>query len=598
MNLELNDQMNSMGKRVENEKSFELHSIIISPEETHHLLRGEPLYENRFIKVMSFHSPGIAAVKDESGAYHINLDGRPVYNKNFIQTFGFYENTAAVEDKTGWYHIDFEGKPLYDERYSWIGNFQEGRCVVRDKQANYFHIKRDGNRAYQQNYKYAGDFKYGMAVVYLDSGFARHIDRNSRFTHDKKYNELDVFHKGFAVARDSDGYFHIDKQGKPLYDTRYDWVEPFYNGFALAGKSTGELIIIDESGHSVIEVRDDNSQYVKELSRKNIMGMLVGYWKTQIMHSIVELGILERIKEGNNNFSRLKSSLDLPEQSLKMIIDILKVWNMIEDTDGRYCLTYVGELLTEGHPESLKYAALMWGEEHYFVMQRLTDALRAYEPQFKKVFGSDFFNYCSKNKEKGRIYNEAMREYSHDYSSLIELFSFPKTNIIMDVGGSTGHLLAKILEKNRQIEKGILFEIPFVIEEAKIILKDSIIKEKLEFVSGNFFEDIPVRADTIILSRILHDWDDKTSNRILKNVHKSLTDDGQLLIFETVVPDDSKKDLGKTLNFNLLVVVGGKERTREEFESILRNSGFIISEIMKGHSIISLIVCEKMAEGE
>ena len=92
-----------------------------------------------------------------------------------------------------------------------------------------------------------------------------------------------------------------------------------------------------------------------------------------------------------------------------------------------------------------------------------TNALNCFSEKSKTIFlggdhsisyslGRAFFDYCSKNKEKGRIYNEVMREYSHDYSSYIELFSFPKINIIMDVGGGTGQLLTKILEKNGQIE--------------------------------------------------------------------------------------------------------------------------------------------------
>ena len=95
------------------------------------------------------------------------------------------------------------------------------------------------------------------------------------------------------------------------------------------------------------------------------------------------------------------------------------------------------------------------------------------------------------------------------------------------------------------------------------------------------------------MSRIIHDWDDKNTIKILRNVYNSLEDDGHLLIFETIVPTALKKDIGITLNFNLLVCVGGKERSFKEFNNILDKVGFRIKEVKKEGSMISLIIVGK-----
>lgn len=131
-----------------------------------------------------------------------------------------------------------------------------------------------------------------------------------------------------------------------------------------------------------------------------------------------------------------------------------------------------------------------------------------------------------------------------------------------------GELLSKILKRNKNIKKGILFDLPNVIETAKSILIDNNEKNKIEFISGDFFRGIPTKADTIILSRVLHDWDDGKATTILKHVNASLEENGKLLIFETIVPENCKVDMGTTLNFDLLVCVGGKERTLQEFNNI------------------------------
>ena len=68
----------------------------VAPEGTHHLLEGQPLYAARFREVLKFHAPGLAPLRDDAAAWHIELDGRPDYPVRYIRTFGFYDLRAAV----------------------------------------------------------------------------------------------------------------------------------------------------------------------------------------------------------------------------------------------------------------------------------------------------------------------------------------------------------------------------------------------------------------------------------------------------------------------------------------------------------------------
>ncbi|KKK52883.1 hypothetical protein LCGC14_3100420, partial [marine sediment metagenome] len=344
---------------------------------------------------------------------------------------------------------------------------------------------------YDKKYKYTGDFKYGIAVVYDNNGYAQHIDKSGHLLHQKRFNELGVFHKGFATAKDNYGAFHINKNGEELYKERYMWVEPFYNGYAFVCKKYGEKLIITELGQIFHEIIDQNSPKIQNQLRKHLMGELVGYWKTQIIHSIVELEISDMIKSGKNTFNKLLKASQLPTPSLKMIIQVLKIWDFIEEENGVYCLNFLGNLLTEDHSKSLKYAALMWGKEHYQNMANLTEALKEYKPKFQKTFGHPIFEYFNRHKEKGRIFNEAMKGYSLDYENIIKFYDFSDTRVIMDVAGGSGSLLEKILSQNSHIEKGVLFELSSTIESAKKTHLKKEVREKIEFISGNFFEELP-----------------------------------------------------------------------------------------------------------
>ncbi len=571
-----------------------LEKIELSRDETHHIYNSNPLYENIFTSVMSFHSPGIAAVRDKTGAYHIDLEGKPIYQRRFIKTFGFYGGIAAVVDESGWFHIDTKGKPQYKERYEWVGNFQEELSVVRDKEGKYFHIKTNGNSAYIEKYNYIGDFKYGIAVAYDNDGQAKHIDKDGNQIHTKKFKELGVFHKGFAIAKDNYGAFHLNKSGEPLYAQRYNWVEPFYNGFAFVCDFFDQKFIINEDGKTVQTVVDENSNLIKNSLRKNLMSRLVGHWNTQIIYSIVKLEVLEAIKKGYNTFKTLKKYLRIPDTSLNMVMKLLKLWNFITEFSGLFKINYLGDLLTEDNPGSLKYATLMWGDEHYIAMSRLFEALKSYESQFKNIYNLDVFQYYEKNKEKGVIFHKAMKEYSVDYDDLLNLYDFKDSKTIMDVGGGSGHLLEKILINNYDIKEAFLFDLPRVIEKAQTSIKNAKIKSKIKFISGDFLNEIPIKVDTIVMSRVLHDWDNSKVLEILKNISLSLKENGKLLLFETIVPENLNYDVGVTLNFNLLVCTGGKERTQREFESLLNKVNLEISQIKHGKSSISLIIARKV----
>ncbi len=572
---------------------IDLNKIELSFDETYHLYDGNLLYQNRFENVMNFHSPGIAAVKNSDGAFHINLEGNAIYEERFHQAFGFYDELAAVCDDSGWYHIDLSGKPIYNERYSWVGNFQEGLCPVRLRNGNYKHIRNDGIFAYNEEYKYVGDYKYGIAVVWQDNGQARHINNIGEFIHENEFDELGVFHKGYAIAKDHRGAFHINKQGVSIYSKRYKLVEPFYNGQALVAKHNNELLIINEQGIQIQQIYNQTTKKVQKSLKHQLMGKLVGYWNTQILRSIVELNILELIQQGKNKFAEILKATQLSEESLKMIVNFLRIYDFIEIESDNFFLKYLGQLLTENHPESLKYPALMWGSEHYHTMAELTSALKEYEPQFQKLYGNPIFTYLNEKPENRRIFDKAMKAYSFNYDGLIEKYDFSETKVIMDVGGGSGRLLSNILEKNKNISKGILFDLPSVIENARTSSDELNSNSRIEYISGDFFEKIPVEADTIVMSRVLHDWNDERADMILKNLNSVLEHEGTLLIFEMIVPNNPKFDIGISLNFNLLVNVGGKERTLAEFEQILKQTGFKIIEIKHVNGPISLLIAKK-----
>ena len=213
-----------------------------------------PMFDRGFIEVLKFHHPGLAAVLDLSGAYHIDAQGRDLYSQRYMRTFGYYFDRAAVVQQSYWFHIRPDGSRAYPSDFNWVGNFQENLCTVRTANNEYYHIDMLGNKQYEQRYIYAGDFKDGHACVCDREGYYHHIDINGYRLHDKEFLDLGIYHKSVATARDKSGWFHIDKKGEQLYPNRYLQVEPYYNGQARVTTPDGNHVIINESGDILLQL--------------------------------------------------------------------------------------------------------------------------------------------------------------------------------------------------------------------------------------------------------------------------------------------------------------------------------------------------------
>jgi hypothetical protein len=236
--------------------------------------------------VLKFHAPGLAPVRDEDGATHINTSGEPAYSHRFLRTFGFYEGLAAVMTAEGWCHVDPSGRPVSDERHDWCGNFQSGRAVVRLKNSRYSYINQRGARTLDVSFRYAGDYRDGVAVVQGEDGRHTHIDLNGEPLHGLYFEDLDVFHKSYARARDARGWTHIDMRGVPVSARRFVMVEPYYNGQARVEREDGGLEVIDEAGRTLVELRPGRRSALESLSAD-----LVGYWRTKTLGAAVRLGL-------------------------------------------------------------------------------------------------------------------------------------------------------------------------------------------------------------------------------------------------------------------------------------------------------------------
>ena len=105
--------------------------------------------------------------------------------------------------------------------------------------------------------------------------------------------------------------------------------------------------------------------------------------------------------------------------------------------------------------------------------------------------------------------------------------------------------------------------------------------EHLEFASGSFFDNVPA-ADTYVLAGVLHDWSDERAAEILRVVRAAARSGARLLVLESVIsPGNEDPDGAKWLDL-LMLVISGRERTAEEWRTLVEAGGFTVNRIENG----------------
>jgi 16S rRNA G1207 methylase RsmC len=152
-------------------------------------------------------------------------------------------------------------------------------------------------------------------------------------------------------------------------------------------------------------------------------------------------------------------------------------------------------------------------------------------------------------------------------------YDWSEVDSVADVGGGNGTTLAAILARNPQL-RGMLVDRAAVVASATDVLAAAAVADRCQIVAADFFSDVLPRADAYVLPRILHDWGDERAAQVLRNCRRSLADDGRLLIVETVIHDGPEPALRKLFDLHMLVLLGGKERTEDEWQALLAAERF------------------------
>ena len=73
-----------------------------------------------------------------------------------------------------------------------------------------------------------------------------------------------------------------------------------------------------------------------------------------------------------------------------------------------------------------------------------------------------------------------------------------------------------------------------------------------------------------------------------------MPNDAKLLIAESVIPAGNAPFFGKLLDLTMMLIPGGKERTEEEYRTLLAEHGFEFTQVVSTETEVSFVEAMKV----
>jgi hypothetical protein len=129
-------------------------------------------------------------------------------------------------------------------------------------------------------------------------------------------------------------------------------------------------------------------------------------------------------------------------------------------------------------------------------------------------------------------------------------------------------MLASILQVHPTLH-GVLSDLPYLVAGASPLIEAARVSSRCEVIGGDAFTAVPAGYETYLLSRVIHDWDDKRAIALLTRCHEAMQPRGKVLLVERVILASSTPQLlVLESDVQMLVMAGGKERTDAEYRAL------------------------------
>ncbi|KAN0032913.1 hypothetical protein ACTFIV_006850 [Dictyostelium citrinum] len=323
-----------------------------------------------------------------------------------------------------------------------------------------------------------------------------------------------------------------------------------------------------------------------------LFGFVTGHIHSRMFETILRHSICDLLEDGPKHYSEISKIIGFKDDSycyrLMRYFVPYKLFNESIVQVGVFSKTPSSTQFSKNG--TLKNLGRFHCQDHHYrIFETLPLTLEQGKNQGPSSLGlSSFWEHFEQNESYKQLFHNAMKDYtSIIIDRLVTKINLSNFQTVVDIGGSHGFLISKLLDAYPNVVNGINFDLENIINS-----ETNIQHPRLIHVSGDFFKSVP-EANCYILKYILHDWSDEKCITILNNLYKSLKPNGKLFINDLVLDPSNYTKEGVFKDILMMQYFDAKERSINEWHQLFEKCGFKIDSVDTSLSPQLMIVSKK-----
>ena len=314
-------------------------------------------------------------------------------------------------------------------------------------------------------------------------------------------------------------------------------------------------------------------------------------WVPAALMACMRMGIPETLSSGPIPIEELAERSQAQVESLYRLMRALARSGYFEESGGRmFSLNAKSRLLVKGVPDSIYNMACNhaadWSTRSW---SHLEQAVRSNGSNVPEVLGApSLWDYFERRPDEAATFHGAMVEWTRwSLDGILAVARFDRFQRLVDLGGGSAEFLAGVLRAIPALH-GVNFDLPRALEGACATLQEAGVAGRCEVIAGSLLERVPDGADAYVLKGVLHTFSDELARTALVNCRAALGPEARLFIIEHVVPPAGP--YAQFLDLQMLVSNhNGRERTIEEFDQLLAQTGLMRLTTLSTGGLVSVI---------
>ncbi len=304
------------------------------------------------------------------------------------------------------------------------------------------------------------------------------------------------------------------------------------------------------------------------------------YGSELLTAAVAHFPVFRLLSDRPHSFAELREALKLEERPAIVLTTALKAVGLVQDVEGTLSLTQIAaeHLSPAGYYNVRDYIGL--AAESPGVLEMVA-RLKSNRPA----------NADQEETGVAFIYRDGMRSAMEDSESARHLTlalagraknvapylaeQLPMTEgVLLDVGGGTGIYSIACLKRHTRL-KAIVLDRPEVLKIAEDFARDYGVADRLECYPADMFADPLPKADQVLLSNVLHDWDVPECRELIARCAEALAPGGRLLIHDVFLNDNLDGPLPIALySAALFSLTEGRAYSAQEYRQWLAANHF------------------------